>query len=179
MNILLHVCCGQCLIYPYQTLLKEDHKVTGFFFNPNIHPYTEHKMRMDALRGYVESITKDEAIKMIYKDDQRLKEFLRGAVDTEDRCSFCYEFRLNETAKTAKLENFDMFTTTLLGSPHQKHDVIKEVGERVGKKHGVSFYYEDFRPGFNNARSVWRETKLYRQKYCGCIFSEMERYNKQ
>jgi len=136
-------------------------------------------MRMDALRGYVESITKDEAIKMIYKDDQRLKEFLRGAVDTEDRCSFCYEFRLNETAKTAKLENFDMFTTTLLGSPHQKHDVIKEVGERVGKKHGVSFYYEDFRPGFNNARSVWRETKLYRQKYCGCIFSEMERYNKQ
>jgi predicted adenine nucleotide alpha hydrolase (AANH) superfamily ATPase len=131
---------------------------------------------MEALKSYVNNTTKDKTYKIIYRDNYSLKEFLWGALNANDRCRFCYEFRLDEVAKTAKLENFDVFTTTLLGSPHQKHEIIKEVGEIMGKKYGVSFYYEDFRHGFNKARNMWRETNLYRQKYCGCIFSEMERY---
>lgn len=131
---------------------------------------------MEALKNYTNNIIKGETCKIVYSDNYPLKEFLQGALNANDRCEFCYEFRLEEAAKTAKLEKFDMFTTTLLGSPYQKHEIIKEIGKKLGKKHGVNFYYEDFRKGFNDGRVTWRETNLYRQKYCGCIFSEMERY---
>ena len=97
----------------------------------------------------------------------------------ENRCAFCYKIRLIKTANFAKEQNFDGFTTTLLISPYQKHELIKEIGEKIGADLGINFFYSDFRPGFYEGKNEARNLGLYSQKYCGCIFSEKERYLKK
>jgi predicted adenine nucleotide alpha hydrolase (AANH) superfamily ATPase len=118
-----------------------------------------------------------------YVDHYGLKEFIRAVVNKEkygERCYFCYSMRLEETAKIAKKMGLDGFTTTLLVSPYQKFDMIVELGKEIGKRCSVPFYFEDFREGWKTGVSISKELGLYRQKYCGCIYSEMERYlNKQ
>ncbi|PJB21977.1 MAG: hypothetical protein CO114_02520, partial [Euryarchaeota archaeon CG_4_9_14_3_um_filter_38_12] len=105
-----------------------------------------------------------------------LKEFLQGQINASDRCEFCYNQRLNETAKTAKEKKFDAFTTTLLESPFQKHDMTKNIGEKIGKENKIRFYYEDFRKWHDQGKKEASSLSLYRQRYCGCIFSEKERF---
>ena len=175
MKILAHICCAPCFTYPHKQLEEAGHDVTGFFYNPNIHPYLEYKNRLESLEKYVEI----KGLEIIYKDVYDLEKYLRGALESEDRCGYCYKIRLEETAKTASSLGFDAFTTTLLISPYQKHEMLKEVGEKMGDKYGIDFYYEDFRTGFQESREISRGLELYMQKYCGCIFSEKERYLKQ
>jgi len=147
--------------------------LTVFFFNPNIHPYTEWRSRKEALSGYASG----EGFPMILDENYLLEEFLRGVVNREgERCSFCYNMRLRRTAQVAALNNFEAFSTTLLVSPYQKHDLIREIGDAVSEETGVQFIYRDFRPGYRGAVDRSRELGLYRQKYCGCIYSEKERY---
>lgn len=173
-KVLLHICCGPCSIYPLQ-VLREEADVAGFFFNPNIHPYTEWKARLETLEKYAVDIGLD----MIIDPRYLLEDFLRGVLNQEDaRCSFCYETRLRNTAKTAKEKGFQAFSSTLLVSPFQKHDLIRQVGEAVAKDEGIEFLYRDFRTGYRDATQLSRELGMYRQKYCGCIFSEKERYYK-
>jgi predicted adenine nucleotide alpha hydrolase (AANH) superfamily ATPase len=112
-----------------------------------------------------------------YHDVYGLKEFLRAVVNREeDRCAFCYAMRLKETARTAKRLGLDGFTTSLLVSPYQKFDMIVRTGREMEAEFSIPFYYEDFRSGWKNSISLSRELGLYRQNYCGCVYSEMERH---
>ncbi len=149
--------------------------MAGFFYNPNIHPYTEFRNRLDSLEKYM----KLKSVKVIYDTDYDLENYLRGALAEADRCEFCYTYRLERTAKKALEMGFDAFTTTLLISPYQKHEVLAKVGEKIGSRCGIYFYYEDFRIGYRESREISRNLGLYMQKYCGCVFSEKERYFKK
>ena len=147
--------------------------MAGYFFNPNIHPYQEYRRRMDTLRLYSEK----RGLQVRYRDDYRLEEFLRNvAPQPEDRCRYCYRVRLEATAREAKANRFDGFSTTLLYSVYQKHQLIKETGEEISREAGILFYYEDFRPGWRKGIEISKAMELYRQQYCGCIYSEKERY---
>lgn len=173
MRILLHICCGPCATYPYEVLNKAGFKITGFFYNPNIHPFKEYEKRLKVLEDYAEKV----GLTVIYKDEYDLEEFLRRVVYREAiRCQFCYYLRLREAARTAREGGFDAFTTTLLVSPYQDHNLIQEVSRSVGEEVGIAFHYEDFRPGYNRGIQLSKEYGLYRQSYCGCIYSEKERY---
>ncbi len=173
MRILVHVCCAPCFTYPHKKLVEEGHDVTGFFYNPNIHPYLEYKNRMESLKRYGEL----KGARVIYRDDYDLEGYLRGALGAEDRCRFCYTNRLTEAARTASELGFKAFTTTLLISPYQKHEALIETGEKAADEYSIEFYYKDFREGYRESRGLARELGLYMQKYCGCIFSERERYS--
>jgi predicted adenine nucleotide alpha hydrolase (AANH) superfamily ATPase len=173
MHILLHICCGPCATFPVESLLEAGHEVTGFFYNPNIHPYSEFTKRLLAVRQYAEQT----GLKMMYHDGYDLRDFLREVVFREDkRCRFCYHMRLLRTAAVAKKGLFDAFTSTLFVSPHQDHELIKTVAEQVAGEAGVPLHYEDFRQGYRQGYELSRKHDLYRQSYCGCIFSEYERY---
>jgi predicted adenine nucleotide alpha hydrolase (AANH) superfamily ATPase len=173
MHILLHICCGPCATFPVESLLEAGHRVTGFFYNPNIHPYTEFTKRLEAVKQYAEQT----GLKMIYHDEYDLRGFLRQVLFREDqRCRFCYHMRLLRTAAVARKGSFDAFTSTLLVSPHQDHELVKAVAEQVAIEVGVRVHYVDFRKGYRRAYELSRKHDLYRQSYCGCIFSEHERY---
>ena len=119
-------------------------------------------------------------LKVIYNDYYGLRNFCSNVIDNlNNRCGYCYYCRLNEVAKEAKKLGYEYFSTTLLISPYQNHELIKKTGEELAKKYGIKFYYEDFRPYFREGQSKARELGLYMQKYCGCVFSEEERYGKQ
>jgi hypothetical protein len=175
-KILLHLCCANCALYPLQKLHKEGHEIFGFFYNPNIHPYEEYKKRLEAVKEISEKLT----IRMIYQDHYDLEDFLRSIVFREsERCKVCYHTRLEATAQIAKKGKFDAFTSTLLGSKHQDHELIKEIGLATGKKRGVNFFYSDFREGWAEGTEMSKKLGLYRQQYCGCIYSEKERFLKK
>jgi len=173
LKALIHCCCANCLIYPLKVLRDEGWDAMGFFYNPNIHPYQEYQRRLDAVRAY----EGQAAIQVIYREEYNLEDFLRGvAFREEERCRFCYHLRLEATAHAAKRGKFDAFTSTLLYSKHQNHELIKAIGEAVGKEQGVQFLYRDFRNGWKEGIEESKALGLYRQNYCGCIYSEKERY---
>lgn len=173
MKTLLHICCGPCATYPLPRLREQGHEVHGYFYNPNIHPYQEYARRQEGVAQLAEA----HNLPVIYHPDYELESFLREVAYREhQRCRFCYYLRLKQAAQIARKGKFDAFTTTLLVSPFQKHEQIKEIGQLVGEQMGVPFYYEDFRPGFPETVSRSKELGLYRQQYCGCIFSEKERF---
>jgi predicted adenine nucleotide alpha hydrolase (AANH) superfamily ATPase len=169
MKILLHICCAPCAIYPVSELRSRGVDVAGFFFNHNIHPYQEYRRRLDTVREYADKVS----LPVVWRDDYRLEEFL-GAVagSPAERCSYCYFSRLEAAAEGG----FDAFTSTLLYSRYQKHDDIRLAAERAAERHGVSFFYDDWRRGWQEGIRVSKELGLYRQQYCGCIYSEKERY---
>lgn len=175
MKILLHICCANCAIYPFHRLKKSGEEIVGYFFNPNIHPYQEYQKRLESTKNYSEAV----GLEVIYRDEYLLEAFLGNVSHrVQERCSYCYLFRLESAALEAKKLGVDAFSTTLLQSTHQNHALIKETGERVGRVIGIPFYYEDFRLGWRKGVEVSRAMGLYRQQYCGCIYSEKERYMK-
>lgn len=178
MKILLHICCAPCSIHPYRELkLKDSDSITGFFYNPNIHPYVEYKQRKDAVEDYSKK-TGNSIVFHKYDIENFFRE-VSGNEELGARCKICWRMRLEETANFAKLNGFDAFTTTLLVSPYQDQDQIKQIGRDVSRRVGVDFLYKDFRDGFRDSQKIAKEKGLYRQKYCGCIFSEKERYEKK
>jgi predicted adenine nucleotide alpha hydrolase (AANH) superfamily ATPase len=173
MNVLLHICCGPCAAGSVELLKEEGTAVSCCFFNPNVHPYLEHQKRLESARRFCELA----GVPLVGEPRYELERFLRLVVNhEEERCPICYRYRLQEVAAVAKREQFDAFTTTLLISPHQRHDVISEIGREIGRESGVKFYYKDFRPAWKKGRQIAKEMDLYRQQYCGCIYSEKERY---
>ena len=175
MKLLLHICCAPCTIYPLGILRKEARKIQGLFFNPNIHPYLEYKKRLDTVREY----TAHEGLAISVAEGYPIENFLqKTSFMGKDRCSYCYELRLRHTAEQARKGFFDAFTSTLLYSKYQKHDLIRTIGENLAREIGVPFVYRDFREGWDEGQRTSRETGMYRQKYCGCIFSEKERFYK-
>ena len=173
MRILLHVCCANCAIYPVNMLREQQHSVTGFFHNHNIHPYQEFQRRLETTKIYAARVE----LPMIYNEKYQLEEFLANiAPDPGNRCEYCYRTRLLETAQEADKHNFDGFTTTLLYSRYQRHQDIVTYGRQLAEKYGLHFYYEDYRKGWNEGIRISKEMGLYRQQYCGCIYSEKDRY---
>jgi predicted adenine nucleotide alpha hydrolase (AANH) superfamily ATPase len=173
MKILLHICCGPCALYPLRTLRAASHEVTGFFYNPNIHPYQEYARRLEA----VGVMAHKEVLPLIIHDDYDLEGFLASVAPApERRCSYCYASRLNTVAKVAAEQGFEAFSASLLYSRYQRHDEIRELGELAARERGVVFHYQDFRPGWQEGIRLSKELGLYRQQYCGCIYSEKERY---
>jgi len=166
-------------------------EITGFWYNPNIHPYSEYQNRMRAM-GY---FSQKENLLMIWKDEYALEEWLEatraefdltspplgksrspGYWTKERRCEKCYDLRLNKLAEEAKDKGYDYFSTTLLYSKFQKHDLIKEICEELKNEYNINFYYFDFRIGWKEGVEICKKMGLYRQHYCGCIFSEKEKY---
>ncbi len=172
-KVLVHICCAPCFLYPYEVLLKEGYQVRGLFYNPNIHPYTEYKKRLQTLRE-LEAI---KGMKIIYRDNYDLDAFLRGVTFREEkRCLFCYYMRLKETAIIARHGNFSCFTSTLLYSKYQDHEAVCRISSSLSERYGVSFLYQDFRTGWKAGIEKSKALGLYRQQYCGCIYSERDRY---
>jgi len=173
MNVLLHACCAPCSVKCVETLRREGLVPSILWFNPNIHPYTEYISRRDSLLKYCS----EEELPLIYEGEYGLRTFLDGVSKTDtSRCEFCYCTRMAGAASVAKSRGFDAFTTTLLISPYQNHELLMRIGHEQGEKYGVEFLYRDFRPFFREGQAAARARGLYIQKYCGCIFSEEERY---
>jgi predicted adenine nucleotide alpha hydrolase (AANH) superfamily ATPase len=174
-RILLHTCCGPCSTYTINRLREEGFWVTGFWYNPNIHPFTEHQKRLASIETYAISA----GLPLQCAEGYEMLDFLRMVVGHEahgERCRLCYEMRLTRTAEEATRQGFDAFTTTLLISPHQDQDMICEVGMAAAAQYGVDFHFENLRKGWSERGRLTREHDLYRQQYCGCIYSEWERY---
>lgn len=169
MDILLHICCGPCLIYPFGRLKDQGFKVSGFYYNPNIFPVTEFYRRMDGLK----TLSQELSISVEYPEYQEA-EFSQviGTLGFKfKRCESCWSLRLYKTAHYAKANGFRSFSTTLLVSPYQNHELLKQIGYQVAQAVGVDFYYEDFRVGFKQAQVEAKLRGIYRQKYCGCQYS--------
>lgn len=175
-NILLHACCGPCSIYPTKKLNEDGNIFTVYAFNPNIHPYKEFKHRLNTLREYCQL----RKYKLVVDKSYPLETCLQGMLNEPIvRCAYCYRIRMEATAIYAKENGFDAFSTTLLVSPYQKHDLIKTIAQEAAKKYDIPFYYEDYRLGYQEGVDISLELEMYRQPYCGCIFSERDRYEKK
>jgi epoxyqueuosine reductase len=174
MKLLLHTCCGPCLLYPLDQLHAKGYDVTAYFYNPNIHPYREFRRRLDTLADLGQS----ENIQIIIERDYDLDVYFKNVVNNEDnRCKICYELRLRQTLQYACEHGFDSFSTTLLYSRYQKHGLIVDMCKTLAQQFGVTFIYRDFREGWQIGIDKAIEKNLYRQPYCGCIYSEQERYD--
>jgi epoxyqueuosine reductase len=172
-KVLLHICCAPCSIYVLRQLRAEGCEVFGYFFNPNIHPYTEFLKRLVTLENYA----KISLLPLAVDKEYDLAGFLKGALGLgKDRCLFCYRMRLTRTFEKALKEGMDAVSATLLYSRHQRHEEIKAIGEELSEKYAIPFLYRDFRAGWKEGIEESKALNMYRQPYCGCIFSEHERF---
>lgn len=173
MRVLLHTCCGPCALYPLTSLRAEGLEVTGFFFNHNIHPYQEYARRRDAAQQMADL----EGMPLVVRDEYRLEEFLANvAAEPDTRCGYCYVSRLDAVAAAARDTGFDAFTSSLFYSRYQNHELMRQKAEESAARYGVQLLYRDFRPGWQEGIRRSKELGLYRQQYCGCVYSEKERY---
>ncbi|MEW6600270.1 MAG: epoxyqueuosine reductase QueH [Nitrospirota bacterium] len=186
MKILLHICCSNCAISPVRILRAEKHDIAGFWFNPNIHPYEEYDLRLESLKKLADQWKLDVCFTENYTPEEYFGMFnisvtaLNGLSGSNnppfpDRCKSCYKLRLEKTAEHARKEGFDAFSTTLLISPYQDFQQIVSTGMELAEKYSVQFHIKDYRPHFREAMALAKDMGLYRQKYCGCIFSREER----
>lgn len=174
-RLLLHICCAPCSAYSVPTLREEGLEVTGYFYNPNIHPEVEYERREEALREYRDFL----GINVEFPE-YHCREYFSAVPSTgRDRCVSCYELRLRATAREARRREMEAFSTTLLHSIYQKHHLLRGIAERVGREEGVDFLYRDLRAGWREGHDRYRPSGLYRQKYCGCVFSEKERLERR
>ncbi|MDD2999216.1 MAG: epoxyqueuosine reductase QueH [Candidatus Riflebacteria bacterium] len=177
MAILLHACCGPCLAGSYPIIEKTEGSgnIALFWENPNIHPFVEYHNRRNSFMKMAEVF----GCNVLHgNSNYGLDSFLKALAENygPERCAVCYRLRIEAVAKAAADNSFSAFSTTLLISPYQNHDLLIATGHEAGRKFGVNFCYIDFRPGFRGTYEAARQHELYRQKYCGCIFSEHDRY---
>lgn len=173
-GILIHSCCAPCATASVESLVAEGEAPFLYFHNPNIHPWTEFKARADAFRAYLA----ETGLPGFVDDTYGLMEFISTApgFTRPARCEHCYRMRLSAAADKAEESGIPRFTTTLTISPYQDHELIRKVGDEEAAKRGLEFLYRDFRPLYRKSRAMARQAGYYMQKYCGCVFSEAERY---
>ena len=173
-KIILHACCAPCASYPIELLTKDNYKPVVFFYNPNIFPFSEYKIRKNELEKYCKKIGVD-----FYEGNYDIKKFFDFAKEYKNepekgaRCSLCFNLRLQRTAEFAKENNIEYFTTTLTVSPHKSSKQIFEQANIVSLSSGIHFINYDFKKqdGFKISRQIARENNMYAQKYCGCLYS--------
>jgi predicted adenine nucleotide alpha hydrolase (AANH) superfamily ATPase len=170
-RLLLHVCCAPCAAYPVPALRAIVPKVSGLFFNPNIQPEQERARRLEALERYAPALGLEFVAPVAAVEDL----WSAAAGEGDRRCRRCYELRLGYAAREARRGGFDAFSTTLLYSVHQKHELVRAVAEEVARVERVPFFYRDWRAGWAEGGRSYRESGLYRQRYCGCLPSAAER----
>ena len=173
MDVLLHTCCAPCTIGPYERLVAEGHRVTGLFYNPNIHPFVEFRRRLKAMKVLQERVP----IPVLYDEEYGLHDYL-NAVDWRSplRCEQCYRQRLAQAAHVAREQGFAAVTTTLLASTYQQHEAVARIGREEAERQGIEFLYRDWRPLAEPNHERAAAMRLYLQSYCGCVFSEWERF---
>ena len=173
MNLLLHICCAPCAVYSVKTLRMKGFDVTGYFYKNNIHPYTEHQRRLEAMQ----SLAKKLDFPLITAEGYDIVEYFNRVTGHESqRCRYCFQLRLQKTAETAIELGFGGFTSSLLISPHQKHELLLEIGNSLSEEMKIRFLYADLRKHYLDSRHITKPLALYRQQYCGCVYSEWERY---
>jgi predicted adenine nucleotide alpha hydrolase (AANH) superfamily ATPase len=172
-SVLIHGCCAHCAAYTVDFWRQQGYEVSALWYNPNIHPYLEHQQRLESMK----SLAQEMNLPLIVTEGYDMIEYFRQVAGHESqRCHYCYHLRLAKTAETARQRGFTAFTTTLLISPQQKHDVIREIGNKMAEEKGVEFLYADLRKRYSDSRHLTKPLNLYRQQYCGCVYSEWERY---
>lgn len=164
------------MIYPLEQLRLKGFDITGYFYNPNIHPVEEYSLRKEAVEHY----SKEEKIPIILPEYVPSQYFQEVNIEEQDsgRCSLCWTFRLKAAALVAKEKGCTHFSTTLLVSPYQNHELIKKIGIALAEVEGIEFYYEDFRVGFRIAQDKAKKKGIYMQKHCGCVYSKKEQCKK-
>lgn len=172
-TLLVHVCCAHCAAYTVNHWREQGYEVSGFWYNPNIHPYAEHEQRLNAMKALSEKLK----FPLLISDSYDFIDYFRQVAGHEaERCRHCFQMRLSRTADAARKHKFSTFTTTLLISPHQKHELIREIGASIAEARGIEFLYADLRKRYSDSRHITKPLELYRQQYCGCVYSEWERY---
>ncbi|MFA5317417.1 MAG: epoxyqueuosine reductase QueH [Dehalococcoidales bacterium] len=172
-DMLLHVCCAHCAAYTVNHWRNQGYRVTAFWYNPNIHPYQEYLKRLEA----VQTLTREMDFPLVIAPDYDITSYFRMvAGDESERCRHCFHLRLGKTAMTAREMGLAGFSSTLLISPHQRHDILREIGEAVAVEAGSEFLYADLRKRYSDSRHLTKPLEIYRQQYCGCLYSEWERY---
>jgi predicted adenine nucleotide alpha hydrolase (AANH) superfamily ATPase len=172
-SVLIHCCCAHCAAYTVVYWRQEGYEVSALWYNPNIHPYMEHQQRLESM----ESLAQEINVPLIIAEGYDMIEYFRRVVGHEaQRCHYCFDLRLSKTAETSRQNGFDAFTTTLLISPQQKHDLLREIGNKLAEQKGIEFLYADLRKRYSDSRHLTKPLNLYRQQYCGCVYSEWERY---
>ena len=175
-KVLMHICCAPCAIYPLQQLRLMGYDVAGVYINPNIQPYKEYVRRLEG----VKRLADDENLELLPSGKYDLEQFLRHvATHVAQRCNYCYSSRMEAVAIRAAESGIDCFTTSLLASPYQNHAMIRDAAQAAAAGHGLKFVYYDFRLGWSEGIRLAKEREYYRQPYCGCIYSEKERYCKE
>jgi predicted adenine nucleotide alpha hydrolase (AANH) superfamily ATPase len=176
-QLLLHTCCAPCVTVPLERL-KADYEISCFFYNPNIHPAEEYSKRLEEIQNLVKQL--DVEIIIHHYDSDRWFELANVWEDEPEggeRCKICFRMRLQETAKYAKAQGFKVFTTTLSISPHKDAELINQIGEELGEQNQIKFLAANFKKknGYKQSIELSRKYDLYRQNYCGCIFSRNDR----
>lgn len=178
-RVLIHACCGPCSLMPIVHLRDEGWEPALFFFNPNIHPAWEWERRLDALRLAAARLDVPLVEEGGRPDPDAWVTALGGIVQPGARCMLCYRPRLDRTAALAAETGFDAFTSSLLYSRYQQHDIIRREAEQSALRHGAPFLYRDFREWWYDGIRMSRELGLYRQKWCGCVLSMGEAHRLQ
>jgi predicted adenine nucleotide alpha hydrolase (AANH) superfamily ATPase len=172
-SVLVHCCCAHCAAYTIEYWRGQGYDVSALWYNPNIHPYTEHQSRLEAMQALAGNMS----FQLIVPEGYDFVEYFRRVVGNEGpRCLPCFRLRLERTADEALKLGFTGFTSTLLISHQQKHDLLKQAGEEIARERGIGFAYADLRKRYSDSRHITKPMNLYRQQYCGCVYSEYERY---
>jgi predicted adenine nucleotide alpha hydrolase (AANH) superfamily ATPase len=180
-NLLLHICCAPCSTHVVEQL-KADYDLAGYFYNPNIHPESEYLRRENEMKRYAGIINLDLVCDEY--DSAKWFELTKGMDEIPEggeRCLICYEMRLEKTAQYAKKNGYEFITTTLSVSPHKNAEKINEIGSRIADRYQIKFHDDDFKKkgGFEKSIQISKQNNLYRQSYCGCIFSKIEAEKKR
>jgi predicted adenine nucleotide alpha hydrolase (AANH) superfamily ATPase len=176
MKLLLHICCAPDATHPVQ-ILRDEYEIDAFFYNPNIHPEGEYEKRLEDIKrlcgGWSIPLHEGEYDKDLWLE---LTEEHKDEPEGGKRCEICYRMRLEETAKLAAEEGYDIFGAVLTISPHKDAKKINEIGHELGKKYGVTYLESDFKKhdGFKKSVELSKELGLYRQNYCGCVYSKQK-----
>ena len=181
MRLLLHICCGPCALVPLRLLAAEGHEMAAYFHNPNIHPVSEYIKRRE---GALRAVEPYPAVTVHFPPPELeydLRAWIIEALHQEDtapygRCGHCWQSRMAWAARFAMAHGFEGFTTSLLYSRRQQHEGVKQAGEAASRATNLPFVYRDFRQNWQQGVEESKQRGIYRQQYCGCIFSEEERF---